>query len=160
MNNNATNLGTNNDGLNEPSGGDGGRGGRGDAGNTGGKGKGKRRVNTAELEEMEEEEVERRRQEMLQHRDEALTRLQADITASEERIRHEEALRARDEERLFQLQSMDLDDPALEEALEPAVPDIEFNRSETGDGPVGDENDPVSEESERDPNETREGVSQ
>jgi hypothetical protein len=161
MDNNAANLGSNNNGPNEPSGGDGGHGRKDDARKAGGKGKGKRCANTAELKEIEQEEVDRRQKELLQRRDEALTHLQADIAASEERIRMEESICARDKERLFMLQSLDVDDPAFEETFEPVMLVIEFNRSDTGDGPVGDENDPVSEEdSEKDPNETRKGASQ
>ncbi|KAJ7849454.1 hypothetical protein B0H13DRAFT_2361207 [Mycena leptocephala] len=146
---------------NNPSGGDDGRRRRSNTGNAGGKGKGKKRATTAEMDAMAEEEAEARQKELMQRHDEALMCVQADITAANEQIRMEELNRAHDTERLFMLQALDPEDPEFEKMFEQEHPAIEFNRSESGSGLVGNEDDPVSEEpSERDLNEPCESASQ
>jgi hypothetical protein len=161
MDNAANNFGSQSNAPNDPSGGDDRHGWTSNAGNASGKGKGKKRATVADMDTMAEEEADAGRRELMQHRDEALMCVQADIAAAEERIRMEELNCTRDMEWLFMLQALDPDDPEFEKAFEPAHPAIKFDWSESGSGPVGDEDDPVLEEpSERDPNELREGVSQ
>jgi hypothetical protein len=131
------------------------RNGQENAGQAGGKEKGKRKVNTAELEEEEEEEVERRQKAMLQRHEEAFAKLEADIDADGEVIRAAERHHATLKERLMHLRLVPEDDlTGFDEVVEPLYPPIEFVRSESGSGPAGDENKPVSEApSPRDPNE-------
>jgi hypothetical protein len=96
---------------------------------------------------------------MLQRCEEAFAKLEVDIDADAEIIwaagRHRTVLR----ESLMCLQLVPEDDlTGFDEVVEPLYPPIEFVRSESGSGPAGDENEPVSEApSPRDPNE---GVSQ
>jgi hypothetical protein len=92
---------------------------------------------------------------MLQRREEAFAKLEADINADAETIQAAERHRTVLEERLLRLRSLPEDDlTVFDEVVKPIYPPIEFVWSESRSGPAGDENDPVSEAlSSRDPNE-------
>jgi hypothetical protein len=129
-------------------------------GNPGGPGKvdkGKKRARTAELEAMEREEADQRRKAAEQRRNEAVERTQAAFDAAETVARDAREAANAYAAALAELQALDVMDERFTRPRS-AGPDNGFDRqfderSDTPTGPVGNEDEAVSEEpSERDPN--------
>jgi hypothetical protein len=161
----ATNLGSHGNDGNGGNGGDERRPGEEGAGGGGRKDKGKGKMTKAQEEEEELENEERERKALEQRREEVMSRVAANLAAEKEKIRSAEVLAAELAQALSEMEALDAAHPRF---ARPMTPDpVDTNRSPTPSGPVGDENDPVSEDpSERDPgaiyeeDEHREGASQ
>jgi hypothetical protein len=119
----------------------------------------------AQEEEEEHEREERERKALEQRHEEVMSQVEAALAAENETVRNAQASIANLTQALSEMR--DLDAAHLRFAW-PLTPDpVDTNRSPTPSGPVGDEEDPVSEDSsERDrmavysEDENREGASQ
>jgi tetratricopeptide (TPR) repeat protein len=119
----------------------------------------------AQEEDKEREREERARKALEQRCEEVLSRVAANLAAEKEKIRTAEVLAAELAQALSEMEALDAADPCFAQAL--TLDPVDTNRSPTPLGPVGDEDDPVSEDpSERDPkavyteDENREGALQ
>jgi hypothetical protein len=159
------NLGSNANNAGNGNGGDERRPGEEGAGGSGGKDKGKGKMTEAQEEDEEREREERARKALEQRREEVMSRLAADLAAEQENIRDPQMAAASLVQTLSELQELDAADPQFIHLVSPGP--VNYHRSPTASGPVGDEDEPVSENpSERDPkavyseDENREGASQ
>jgi hypothetical protein len=160
-----TNLGTNANNAGDGNGGDERRPGEEGAGGSGRKDKGKGKMTEAQEEEEERENEERERKALEQRREEVMSRVAANLAAEKEKIRSAEVLAAELAQALSEMEALDAAHPRFARELTPDP--VDTHRSPTPSGPVGDEEDPVSEDSsERDrmavysEDENREGASQ
>jgi hypothetical protein len=119
----------------------------------------------AQEEDEERENEERERKALEQRREEVMSRVESALAAENETVRNSQANIANLTQALSEMQELDAAHPRFARLMTPDP--VDTNRSPTPSGPVGDENDPVSEDpSERDPgavyeeDENREGASQ
>jgi hypothetical protein len=159
------NLGSNANDTSEGNGGDERRPGEDGAGGSGGKDKGKGKMTQAQEEEEERKNEERARKALEQRREEVMSRVAAKLAAEKEKIRSAEVLAAELAQALSEMEALDAAHLCFARELTPDP--VDTHRSLTPSGPVGDEDDPVSEDpSERDPgavyeeDKHREGASQ
>jgi hypothetical protein len=155
---NANDAGEGNSGNERWPGEDGARG-------SGGKDKGKGKMTEAQEEDEEREREERARKALEQRREEVMSWVEAALAAETETVRNLQVAIANLTQALSEMRELDAAHPRFARAL--TLDPVDTNRSPTPSGPVGDEDDPVSEESsERDPkevyseDENREGASQ
>jgi hypothetical protein len=113
----------------------------------------------------EHEWEERDRKALEQHREEVMGRVAAALAAENETVQNAQAAIANLTQVLSEMEDLDTAHPRFAQAIIPEP--FDFHQSPTTSGPVGDEDDPVSEDlSERDPeavyseDEGRQGASQ
>jgi hypothetical protein len=146
-----TNFGSNagNNGRNH--GGDDRRSEEGQTRSGGRKDKGKGRMTEAQEQEQEDEREDKARRALVQRREEVMARLAANLAAENERARDAQQHAAKLVQMLSELEELDAADPQFERDFANELV-VEFLRSPTEPGPVGDEDEAVSESpSERDP---------
>jgi hypothetical protein len=145
-----TNLGTNANNAGDGNGGDERRPGEEGARGSGRKDKGKGKMMEAQEEEEERKNEERERKALEQRCEEVMSRVESALAAENETVRNSQANIANLTQALSEMQELDA---AHLRFARPLTPDpVDTNRSPTPSGPVGDKNDPVSEDSsERDP---------
>jgi hypothetical protein len=155
-----TNIGSNTNDAGKGNGGDERRPGDKGARGSGGKDKGKGKMTKAQ-----EEEEEHARKALEQRCEEVMSRVAANLAAEKEKIRSAKILATELVQALSEMEALDAAHPRFARELTPDP--VDTNRSPTPSGPVGDEDDPVSEDpSERDlkavyeEDENREGASQ
>jgi hypothetical protein len=143
------NLGSNANNAGEGNGGDERRPSEEGAGGSRGKDKGKGKMTEAQEEEEEREREERACKALEQRCEEVMSQVAANLTAEKEKIRSAEVLAAELAQALSEMEALDATHPRFAWELTPDP--VDTNRSPTPSGPVGDEDDPVSEDpSERD----------
>jgi hypothetical protein len=132
------------------------RAGEGDAGSSGGKGKGKGRACTEDLVQFDTEEAALELLAATQRRSKKIARLRAALQAQEEMGCNAQLSVAEFAAALADMESADVSDPQFARDTSPGPTTFyrQFHdRSATPAGPVGNEDEPVSEEdSDRDPN--------
>jgi hypothetical protein len=160
-----TNIGSNTNNTGEGNGGDERRPSEEGAGGSGGKDKGKGKMTEAQEEDKERECEERARKVLEQRCEEIMGRVASALAAENEMVRNVQAAIANLTQALSEMQQLDAAYPRF--ARELTLDPVDTNRSPTPLGPVGDEDDSVSEDpSERDPmtvyseDENREGALQ
>jgi hypothetical protein len=143
------NLGTNANNAGDGNGGDERQPGAEGAGGSGGKDKGKGKMMQAQEEEEERENEERARKALEQRCEEVMSQVAANLAAEKEKIRSTEVLAAELAQALSKMEALNAAHPRFARELTPDP--VDTHRSPTPSGPVGDEEDPVSEDpSERD----------
>jgi seryl-tRNA synthetase len=158
-------LGSNANNTGEGNGGDERRPSEEGAGGSRGKDKGKGKMTEAQEEDEERECEERARKVLEQRREEIMSQVASALAAENKTVRNAQAAIANLTQALSEMQQLDAAHPRF--ARELTLDLVNTNRSLTPSGPVGDEDDSVSEDpSERDPmtvyseDENQEGASQ